>query len=120
MDLQDSPLPKASRLALIAVRTEEAGIGVADVLEYVEHDDWEAVLLLLEDLGDARPQPPELWVECRAPLGPGRCTPERLPPLGFEHWRHLKPGDVITVHEMWPPVGTARIAEIIPPVATGF
>lgn len=51
--LQGSPLLKASRLALTDVRTEEAGIGVADVLECVEHDDWEAALLL-EDLGDRR------------------------------------------------------------------
>ena len=195
VDFQDSPLLKAARLCSADVRTKKAGIGVADVLEYLEHDDWEAALLLLEDLGDAHPQPPEfwslladtarlmwlqgdadwyewrcsearngavraelclmrlrrrpheartspaecfgpcgtsafvtpegepllgiarLWVEGRDPLKPGECGSVRLLPLTFEHWRHLKPGDVITMHEIRPLIGTARITEIISPVA---
>ncbi|MEV4320838.1 hypothetical protein AB0J37_01255 [Microbispora rosea] len=194
MDSQDPLLLKAARLCPADVRTEENGIGVADVLEYLKHDEWETALLLLEELGDAHPQPPEfwnlladaarlmwlsgdvawcewrraearngairaelclasaenggrttpvapgeglrpmwdigrltpdgepqlsiafLWVEGRDPLAPGGCSPVRLLPLTFEHWRHLKPGDLITMHEMRPPAGTARIVQIMQPV----
>ncbi|MGV9773373.1 hypothetical protein [Streptosporangium sp. NPDC003464] len=196
MDLQDSFLLKAARLCPADIRTE-AGVGVADVLEHLERDDWETALLLLEELGDAhlqspefwdlladtarllwlhkdaewygwrgcevrsgavlaelhlmspeeggrtRPVPPDvvlrpmwdigrltpggdpllsiamLWVEGRDPLEPGECGRVRLLPLTFEHWRHVKPGDVITMHEIRPPAGTARITEIIPPGAAG-
>ncbi|MFI9594546.1 hypothetical protein [Nonomuraea sp. NPDC052265] len=196
MDLQDSPLLKAARLCLADIRNE-AGVDVTDVLECLERDDWGMALLLLEEFGDAHPQPPEfwdlladaarllwlhkdadwygwrgceirngtvlaelclrspeeggrtrpvppgvvlrpmwdigfltpegepllgiaiLWVEGHDPLEPGGCGSVRLLPLTFEHWRHLKPGDVITMHEIRPPVGTARITEIIPPGATG-
>ncbi|MEV0828678.1 hypothetical protein [Nonomuraea rubra] len=195
MDFQDSPLLHAARLCPIDVRTE-AGISVADVLECLEHDEWEMALLLLEDLGDTHPLPPEfwslladaarlmwllrdaewcewrcsearsgavlaelcllspenggrtrpvptrgmlrpmwdigrltsegepvlsiafLWVEGRDPLEPGKCGPVRLLPLTFEHWQHLTPGDMITMHEMRPPTGAARVIEVIPAVAT--
>ncbi|MEV4744809.1 hypothetical protein AB0K21_00395 [Streptosporangium sp. NPDC049248] len=197
MDLQDSPLLKAARLCPVDIRTEETGISVADVLEYLEHDEWETALLLLEELGDAHPQLPEfwnlladaarlmwlqedadwcewrcgearngavradlcltsaedggrmspiplrgvlrpvwdiglrtpedepllgiarLWVEGRDPLEPGACGSVRLLPLTFEHWQHLKPGDVITMHEIRTPIGTARITEISLPVTAG-
>jgi hypothetical protein len=56
--------------------------------------------------------------EVRAPLGPGGCTSVRLLPMTPEHWKHLKPGDVITMHEMRPPAGTARIIEIMPSVVS--
>ncbi|MBB2742100.1 UNVERIFIED_ORG: hypothetical protein FHR35_001922 [Microbispora rosea subsp. rosea] len=36
--------------------------------------------------------------------------------MTFEHWRQLKPGDLITMHERRPPAGTARVVEITPPV----
>ncbi|MFD8531559.1 hypothetical protein ACFV0L_29475 [Streptosporangium canum] len=195
-DLRDSPLLKAAQLCPGGIRTK-AGVDVAGVLEHLEDDDWEAVLLLLEEIGDAHPQPPQfwdlladaarllwlakdaywygwrssearngavlaelclmspeeggrtrpvppgvvlrpmwdiglltpggepllgiaiLWVEGRDPLEPGGCGAVRLLPLTFEHWRHLTPGDVITMHEIRPPIGTARITEISPPVATG-
>ncbi|MFF3671327.1 hypothetical protein [Microtetraspora malaysiensis] len=181
MEFQDALLLKAAQFCPADVRTEEAGISVADVLEYLEHDEWETALLLLEDLGDAYPQPPEfwtlladaarlmwleshvvwcewrrgeartgafraelcllrtedggratpipaggllrpmwdigrrtpdgepplsiasLWIEGRAPLEPGGCTSVRLLPLTPDHWKHLKAGDVITMHEMRPP-----------------
>lgn len=57
-------------------------------------------------------------VEGRDPLQPGGSAPVRLLALTPEHWRHLKPGDSITMHEARPPVGTARITEVMPPVAT--
>ncbi|WP_432869521.1 hypothetical protein [Microbispora rosea] len=195
MVLQNSPLLKAARLFPADVRIEETGIDVADVLEYLKHDEWELALLLLEDLGDAHPQPPEfwslltdaarlmwlmsdvawyqwrhnearnggiraelclvlaesggratpippssgilrpmwdighltsagepllsiarLWVEGPDPLEPGGCSLVRLLPLTFEHWQHLKPGDLITMHEMRPLAGRARVIEIIQPV----
>ncbi|OUC96046.1 hypothetical protein [Streptosporangium minutum] len=194
MDFQDSPLLKAARLCPADIQTE-TGVDVADVLKYLEHDDWETALLLLEEIGDAHPQPPQfwelladtarllwlakdaywygwrssearngavlaelclmsaeeggwprpappdavlrpmwdighltpegepllsiaiLWVEGRAPLKPGECGPVRLLPLTFEHWRHVKPGDAITMHVMRPSTGTARVTEVILPVA---
>lgn len=196
VDSPDPLLLQAAQMCPIDVRIEEAGIGVADVLDYLKHDEWEMALLLLEDLGDAHPQPakfwsllaeaarqmwlhrdvawcewratearigavlaelcltpredggralpippgyvlkplwnvglciPEgdplfyiaaLWVEGRDPLEPGACTPVRLAPLTFDHWQHLKPGDAVTMHEGQPPVGTARVIELIPPTAS--
>ncbi|WP_189250189.1 hypothetical protein [Streptosporangium pseudovulgare] len=193
MTSQDSLLLKAARLCPADARTE-LGVGVAEVLEYLKHDEWEMALLLLEELGDAHPQPPEfwslladaarlmwlksdvawcewrrseartgaflaelhllpagegsrttpipaggllrpmwdlghrtpegesllsiarLWIEGRDSLKPGGSASVRLLPLTPEHWRHLKPGDVVTMHEMRPPTGTARIAEVMPPV----
>ncbi|MEV6867258.1 hypothetical protein AB0M44_40490 [Streptosporangium subroseum] len=76
---------------------------------------WNIGLVAPEDeplLGIAR-----FWVEGRDPLKPGECRSVRLLPLTFEHWRHLREGDVITMHEMRPRVGTALITEIISPVA---
>nr|WP_221473114.1 hypothetical protein [Planomonospora venezuelensis] len=195
VDSQDSPLHKAVRLCLVGTRTEEATARAAEVMERLKDDDWEAALVLLEDLGDDCPQSPEfwglladaarllwlqqevgwyewrrsearngalraelcllpageggrkvpvlpgevlrpmwdigqrtpegelsvsiafLWLEGRTPLEPGGCAPVRLLPLASEHWRHLKPGDVIIMHEMRPPVGMARVIEVMPPVA---
>ncbi|MFD0883076.1 hypothetical protein ACFQ08_00640 [Streptosporangium algeriense] len=56
-----------------------------------------------------------LWIEGRDSLKPGGCASVRLLPLTPEHWRHLKPGDVIAMHEMRPPTGTARIVEVMLP-----
>ncbi|GLX00260.1 hypothetical protein [Microtetraspora sp. NBRC 16547] len=61
MEFQDALLLKAAQFCPADFRTEEAGISVADVLEYLEHDEWEMALLLLEDLGDSHPQPTEFW-----------------------------------------------------------
>ncbi|MFD0733034.1 hypothetical protein [Planotetraspora mira] len=61
VDSQDSLLLQAARMCPADVRTEEAGLSVADVLDYLKYDEWEMALLLLEDLGDAHPQPPEFW-----------------------------------------------------------
>ncbi|MFI9840410.1 hypothetical protein ACIHFD_25475 [Nonomuraea sp. NPDC051941] len=59
MDL-DSSLLKAAQFCAPHIRTE-AGASVSNALEYLKHGEWEMVLLLLEELGDARPQPPEFW-----------------------------------------------------------
>ncbi|MFD9424079.1 MULTISPECIES: hypothetical protein [unclassified Streptomyces] len=56
-----------------------------------------------------------LWVE-RAPwMAPGESATVRLAPLGPEQWRRLQPGDVITMHEGRPVLGTATVIEIRPP-----
>ncbi|MET8054767.1 hypothetical protein ABZU75_45070 [Streptosporangium sp. NPDC005286] len=190
---RDSPLLNAAHLCSDDARTE-SGVGAADALEYLKQDEWEMALILLEELGDAHPPPPEfwglladaarlmwlksdvawydwrrseartgaflaelhllpagdgsrttpippggllrpmwdlghctsegepllsiagLWIEGRDPLKPGGGASVRLLPLTPEHWRHLKPSDVITMHEMRPPTGTARIVEAMPPV----
>lgn len=195
VDSQDSPLLKAARLCLADARSEKATVSAARVMEYLEDDDWEAALLLLEDFGGAHPQPPgfwslltdaahlmclkdadwyawrssearsgairaelclmrtedggrkrpvpprgvlrplwdvgrltpegdpllsiaSLWVEGYGALEPGACASVRLLPLRPEHWQHLDQGDVITMHEMRPHAGTARIIEVMPPVGT--
>ncbi|MEU5959110.1 hypothetical protein [Streptomyces sp. NPDC047525] len=56
-----------------------------------------------------------LWVEFAAELGPGGTADVRLAPLAPEQWRHLRCGDVITMHEARPAVGTAVIVEVLPP-----
>ncbi|GAA3079632.1 hypothetical protein [Streptosporangium carneum] len=195
MDSQDSPLRRAVRLCLAGTHADEVAAGALHVMECLEDDDWETALILLEDLGDARPQLPEfwslladaarllwlrddaawyewrrgqarngalraelclmraeeggravpippggslrpmwdighrtpegdpllgvafLWVEGRDPLEPGECAPVRLIPLTPGNWRHLRPDDVITMHELRPPVATARIIEVMPPAA---
>lgn len=48
-------------------------------------------------------------------LGPGETADVRLAPLRPEPWRHLKPGDVKTMHEAQPLVGIAEIIEVLPP-----
>ncbi|MGW6914376.1 hypothetical protein ACWGB8_11220 [Kitasatospora sp. NPDC054939] len=56
-----------------------------------------------------------LWVEYAETLGPGETADVRLAPLRPEQWRHLKRGDVITMHETGPAVGTATVIEVAPP-----
>ncbi|MFE6052488.1 hypothetical protein ACFQ6N_17175 [Kitasatospora sp. NPDC056446] len=56
-----------------------------------------------------------LWVEFAPQLGPGETADVRLAPLRPERWRHLKPGDVIAMHEARPLVGIAEIIEVLPP-----
>ncbi len=56
-----------------------------------------------------------LWVEFAPQLGPGETAAVRLAPLQPEQWRHLKPGDVITMHEARPVVGIGEIIEVLPP-----
>ncbi|MER5621067.1 hypothetical protein ABT061_08490 [Streptosporangium sp. NPDC002544] len=60
MDSQDSPLYKAARLQLVGARAEEVTVSAVHIMECLEDDDWETALILLEDLGDAHPQPPKL------------------------------------------------------------
>ncbi|MGA6160915.1 hypothetical protein ACPEIC_47330 [Stenotrophomonas sp. NPDC087984] len=64
----------------------------------------------LRDLNIAR-----LWVEFAPQLGPGETADVRLAPLQPEQWQHLKPGDVITMHEAQPVAGLAEIIEVLPP-----
>ncbi|WP_342746394.1 hypothetical protein [Streptomyces monashensis] len=65
-----------------------------------------------QDLNIAR-----LWVEFEPQLGPGETADVRLAPLQPEQWQHLKPGDVITMHEAQPAAGIAEIIEVLPPRA---
>lgn len=52
-----------------------------------------------------------IWVERAARLEPGACGPVRLAPLSPARWRHLRPGDQITMHEQAPPAGTATVTQ---------
>ncbi|MFF3420844.1 hypothetical protein ACFYW9_40315 [Streptomyces sp. NPDC002698] len=56
-----------------------------------------------------------LWVEFAEELGPGETADVRLAPLSPGQWRHLKVGDVITMHEGRPVAGTATVTEVLPP-----
>ncbi|MEV7425869.1 hypothetical protein [Streptomyces sp. NPDC091212] len=56
-----------------------------------------------------------LWVEFAEALGPGETADVRLAPLRPEQWRHLRCGDVITMHEARPAAGTATVIEVLPP-----
>ncbi|MER5478753.1 hypothetical protein ABT026_17555 [Streptomyces sp. NPDC002734] len=56
-----------------------------------------------------------IWVEYEQELGPGETADVRLAPLSSERWRNLKPGDVITMREGRPVVGTATVFEVLPP-----
>ncbi|WP_406468962.1 hypothetical protein OH738_17520 [Streptomyces hirsutus] len=56
-----------------------------------------------------------LWVEGVPGLAPGESATVRLAPLSPEQWRHVEPGDVITMHEGRLVVGAAVIIEVAPP-----
>lgn len=72
----------------------------------------------LWDIGSRSPDgEPELaiarlWVEFAEDLGPGETADVRLAPLSPERWRHLRNGDVITMHEARPAVGTAVVSHV--------
>ncbi|MEU8890197.1 hypothetical protein [Streptomyces sp. NPDC048442] len=64
-----------------------------------------------------------LWVESAESLGPGETGEVRLAPLTPAHWTHLARGDVITMHEGRPVVGTATVTEVwlpVPPPRTAL
>lgn len=54
-----------------------------------------------------------LWVEAQPDLQPGGRAVIRLAPLSPLRWRRLAAGDVITMHEQVPVVGTATIVESV-------
>ncbi|WP_318036745.1 hypothetical protein [Streptomyces chengmaiensis] len=58
-----------------------------------------------------------LWVEFAGELAPGAQAPVRLLPLTAARWRHLAPGDRITLYETSVAGGTATILEVQPPSA---
>lgn len=57
-----------------------------------------------------------VWVEWAPSPAPGGSGAVRLAPLVPEQWRHLAAGDIITMHEGGPAVGTAMIIETWPPI----
>ena len=59
-----------------------------------------------------------IWVESAPEISPGERGPVRLAPLTPANWRHLAPGDVITMHEARPVSGTAKITETQHPLPT--
>ncbi|MFG3437790.1 hypothetical protein ACGF0J_11170 [Nonomuraea sp. NPDC047897] len=61
MASRESPLHEAARLCLPGIHPEESTVSDAQVLECLGDEDWETDFVLLEELGDARPQPPEFW-----------------------------------------------------------
>ncbi|WP_093893891.1 hypothetical protein [Streptomyces sp. Ncost-T10-10d] len=58
-----------------------------------------------------------LWVEFTPFLGPGERSSVRLAPLDPSQWRHLQPGQTITMHEDQTAAGTAVVLEIQGPTA---
>lgn len=56
-----------------------------------------------------------VWVEFAPDLAPGARAPVRLLPLTPARWRHLVPGDRITLYETAVAGGTASILEAHPP-----
>lgn len=56
-----------------------------------------------------------IWVESAPELEPGGRGSIRLAPLTPPNWRHLTPGDSITMHERPPVAGTATITEVRSP-----
>jgi hypothetical protein len=56
-----------------------------------------------------------IWVEHAPEIAPGGHGTVRLLPLSPRDWRHLGPGDVITMHERRPVAGIATIIENRPP-----
>ncbi|MFD8499842.1 hypothetical protein [Amycolatopsis sp. NPDC059657] len=73
------------------------------------------VLRPMWDIGGREWQIAKLWVEYMPKLEPGESTSVRLAPIWPEHWRHLRVGDVIMMHEAVPAIGTAVIIELSPP-----
>jgi hypothetical protein len=53
-----------------------------------------------------------MWVESKPELEAGGRATIRLRALTPESWRHLLPGDVITMHEGRPVAGTATVIEL--------
>jgi hypothetical protein len=53
-----------------------------------------------------------VWVEFALELEPGQRGPVRLAPLDPSRWRHLTPGDLITMHEVALPIGVAEIISV--------
>ncbi|WP_372347525.1 hypothetical protein [Streptomyces sp. KL116D] len=53
-----------------------------------------------------------VWVEGEEAVAPGAVGTVRLLPLTSGLWRHLVPGDVITMHEGAPVTGRARVVEV--------
>jgi hypothetical protein len=56
-----------------------------------------------------------IWVEFAPTLEPGQQGSVRLAPLAPQRWRHLSPGDLITMHETAAPIGIAEIISVLPP-----
>lgn len=56
-----------------------------------------------------------IWVEFATAIAPGQHGSVRLAPLNPPGWRHLVPGDLITMHETALPAGMAEITEVLPP-----
>ncbi|MEY9892933.1 hypothetical protein ABIA31_006611 [Catenulispora sp. MAP5-51] len=57
-----------------------------------------------------------IWVKFATALEPGQNGSIRLAPLTPQRWRHLTPGDLITMHEVAAPIGVAEIVSVLPPV----
>ncbi|WP_211244037.1 hypothetical protein [Actinospica robiniae] len=56
-----------------------------------------------------------VWVEFAHSIEPGQQGTIRLAPLTPSRWRHLTPGDMITMHEIAPAIGIAEIISVLPP-----
>lgn len=98
-----------------------AGTTVADVREYLRHDEWEVALDLLAALewpADAAWW--DLLIEVADQLWLTDATGAvRLAPLRPAVWRDLRPSQTITMHGGQPVRGTATITERRLPTAPG-
>ena len=74
---------------------------------------WDLRLTMPEGHPDLRVA--RIWVEGAPRLEPGERGVIRLAPLVAEGWRHLRPGDEITMHEQAAPAGTAIIIQTLSP-----
>ncbi|MGW6936361.1 hypothetical protein ACWGE0_40310 [Lentzea sp. NPDC054927] len=71
----------------------------------------EGVLRPLWHVGGGDHRVAVMWIEAKPELEPGGRATVRLAALSPEGWRHLAPGDVITMHEGQPVAGTATVIE---------
>ncbi|WP_269856979.1 hypothetical protein [Streptomyces sp. RPT161] len=67
--------------------------------------------------GEAALNIARLWVEFTPFLEPGGRSSVRLAPLDPSQWRHLRPGQVITMHEDRSVAGTAIVLEVQRPLS---
>ncbi|MGW1893311.1 hypothetical protein ACWCP6_24150 [Streptomyces sp. NPDC002004] len=69
--------------------------------------------------GEPRLAIARLWVEYVPVLPPGGRATVRLDPLDRSGWQHLRPGQVITMHEDRTVAGSAVVLEVRGPATTG-
>lgn len=101
----------------------ENGQTMADVRRDIQLQEWEMALDVLIEIADVHPASITFWEKLAEAARQmmldrsRRWCDVRLAPLQPARWQHLKPGDVITMHEAQPVAGIAHIIEVLPPRA---